>query len=242
MKKRVLTSLLTVVMAVMLATTANADYSWKRDAETLKLGGAANGIVPHEESMDYYYINIPAKMNVTFTETVYKATLGSSFYLTEGDADCYDSMLDIRGYESKWKYSRANNYMRMSVVKTLKKGEYYCGVGDWKYNLKNVVGKSYRLTISAKLANKPSITKVKKTSNTSALITIKRTSDATGYQIYRKTSGAWKKIKTINNSTSSYKNTGLKHGKTYYYKVRAYKKVNGKTYYSDYSSSKKIKV
>jgi len=34
----------------------------------------------------------------------------------------------------------------------------------------------------------------------------------------------------------------LKKGKTYYVKVRAYRKMNGKTYYGSYSSVKKVKI
>ena len=36
--------------------------------------------------------------------------------------------------------------------------------------------------------------------------------------------------------------TKLKKKKTYYAKVRAYKMVNGKTYYSKWSTVKKVKV
>lgn len=60
-----------------------------------------------------------------------------------------------------------------------------------------------------------------------------------GYQIYRATSetGTYKKVATVKgDSTTSYINTGLTCGKTYYYKVRAYKKISGKYVYSKYSA------
>ncbi len=66
-----------------------------------------------------------------------------------------------------------------------------------------------------------------------------------GYVIYRSTSkgGTYKKIKTIEKgSTTSYTDSGLSNGKTYYYKVRAYVKVNGKAVYGGYSSAKSKKV
>ena len=64
-------------------------------------------------------------------------------------------------------------------------------------------------------------------------------SAADGYQIYRsvkKNSGfGTKPIFTTTKQT--YKNTkSLKKGTRYYYKVRAYKVVDGKTYYSDWSN------
>ena len=61
---------------------------------------------------------------------------------------------------------------------------------------------------------------------------------ADGYVIYRATSksGKFKKLATVSASKTSYINTGLTCGKTYYYKLRAYDKQNGKTVYSKYSA------
>ncbi len=39
-----------------------------------------------------------------------------------------------------------------------------------------------------------------------------------------------------------YKSNGIRKGKTYYVKVRTYRKLNGKTYYSDWSKVKKVKI
>lgn len=63
--------------------------------------------------------------------------------------------------------------------------------------------------------------------------------NATGYQIYRATAydGSYKKIRTIKSAnTTSYTNKGLSSQKEYYYKVRAYKVVNGKYYYGTFSN------
>lgn len=66
----------------------------------------------------------------------------------------------------------------------------------------------------------------------------KQVKDAAGYRIYRSSSpnGSFQKIKSISKSTTlSYTNTGLEVGKTYYYKVRAYKNVSGKKVWGVYS-------
>lgn len=63
-------------------------------------------------------------------------------------------------------------------------------------------------------------------------------SDVTGYQIYRSTSATsgFKKIKSITSyKTTSYTNTSLSNGVKYYYKIRTYKTVNGKTAYGSFS-------
>lgn len=61
---------------------------------------------------------------------------------------------------------------------------------------------------------------------------------ATGYEIYRseKKNGVYKKIKTITkNETLYYNDRKAEKGRTYYYKIRAYKKNDLETLYSVYS-------
>lgn len=68
----------------------------------------------------------------------------------------------------------------------------------------------------------------------------KKVSGASGYRIYRSTSrnGKYSKVKTItSSSTTSWKNTGLKAGKAYYYKIRAYRTISGKRHYGTVSGS-----
>ncbi len=62
---------------------------------------------------------------------------------------------------------------------------------------------------------------------------------ATGYRIYRSTSktSGFKKIKSItSNSKVTYTNSGIACGTTYYYKVRAYRLIDGIYYFGDYSN------
>ncbi|WP_411336243.1 C1 family peptidase [Ruminococcus gauvreauii] len=66
---------------------------------------------------------------------------------------------------------------------------------------------------------------------------------ASGYQIYRsvKATSGFSVVRNVTNGdTLSYTNSSLSTGKTYYYKVRAFRTVNGKTYYS--ASSKPVGV
>ena len=73
----------------------------------------------------------------------------------------------------------------------------------------------------------------------------KKISNAQGYVVYRATSknGKYKAVSTIKKgSTVSYTNKKLTSKKTYYYKVRAYRVVNGKKVYSGYSKVKGVKI
>ena len=68
---------------------------------------------------------------------------------------------------------------------------------------------------------------------------------ATGYRVYRSTSKTrgFKKIKSITSSSKvTYTNSNIACGTTYYYKVRAYRKVNGKAVYGSFSKIKKVTV
>lgn len=73
---------------------------------------------------------------------------------------------------------------------------------------------------------------------TKATLTWEKSKGADGYEIYRSTAedGTYKKVKTITAAdTLKWTNTGLSKTKSYYYKVRAYCEVDGKTVYGAYS-------
>ncbi len=85
----------------------------------------------------------------------------------------------------------------------------------------------------------------KKGGKRSVTIKWKKVTGANGYKVYKSTrkNKGFKCVKTIKNgATVSWKDSKVKKGKTYYYKMRAYKKSGKKTVYSKYSSIKKIKV
>ena len=117
-----------------------------------------------------------------------------------------------------------------------------------KYTVKiNLTGKydgtkSFTFTIVPKKPGIKSLTPAKK----SLKIKMSGKASTTGgstYKIYYKQKGT-KKWKTTTTTAQTKTVKKLKKGKKYYVKVRAYKKVSGKTYYGAYSStklSKKIK-
>ena len=89
--------------------------------------------------------------------------------------------------------------------------------------------------------SKTTILSVLKSGKGKLKLTWKAVSGVDGYVIYRSTNlyDHGKKIKTIRgNNTLNYTNASLKNGKKYYYSIRAFKEVNGKRYYSDYSNIK----
>ena len=100
------------------------------------------------------------------------------------------------------------------------------------------------LTVTAPSVAAP---KLKKLTAKKRTITVNwaKVSGASGYEIYRSTkkTGSYRMVKKISKgSTVSWKNKGLKKGKKYYYKVRAYRTIAGKNFYSGFSPIKYKKI
>ena len=98
---------------------------------------------------------------------------------------------------------------------------------------------SVKWTSSKLKAAKVDFTKVTSASYDKLRLSWEPLSGVDGYQIYRATSksGKYAKIATVKGASSAtYTNTGRTCGTRYYYKLRAYKKIGGKTVYSKYSA------
>lgn len=98
-------------------------------------------------------------------------------------------------------------------------------------------------TVAKLTVNKSSISKVKNVKTKKAQVTIKKASSVTGYQIQYSTSSKYKSgNKSVKTKKTSYTIKNLKKGKKYYVRVRSYKTVDGKTYYSSWSGSKTVTI
>lgn len=101
----------------------------------------------------------------------------------------------------------------------------------------------YSTIVSAKpVLSAPTSLKVTKTKITSAKITWSSSQGASGYTVYRATSknGTYTAIADV--KTANLTNTNLKSNIIYYYKIAAYRIVNGKKIYSRYTSIVSIKM
>lgn len=92
------------------------------------------------------------------------------------------------------------------------------------------------ITMSKPTVGKPSNEKAEAASATRVNVSWSAVNGATGYQVWRSTSATsdFKAVGSV--STTNRVCTGLTAGTTYYFKVRAYKEVNGTKYYGAYSS------
>ena len=112
-----------------------------------------------------------------------------------------------------------------------------------KIDSKTKAGKCSSTLTTTTRPSKPALTV--KAGTKKAALSWKKIKGASGYCIYMSTkkNGTYKRVKHITKgSTVSYKKTKLKKGKTYYFKIRAYRKIGTKNYYSSYSTIQKVKI
>lgn len=97
-------------------------------------------------------------------------------------------------------------------------------------------------TVYVTVTTKPTTPTIKLTTkNKSVVVKWSKNSKVDGYQIYRMSNWEYQmtKVKTVKDkSTTTWTNKNLSNDKDYYFAVRSYKKVDGKTIYSDFSEHK----
>lgn len=113
---------------------------------------------------------------------------------------------------------------------------YYYKVMAYQIVGKTVTNSKYSSIVSAKpVLAAPTSVKAAKSTTTSATISWNAVSGASGYTVYRATSAAGVYSAVKNTSSTSFNNSGLSKGKTYYYKIAAYRMVGSTKVYSRYS-------
>lgn len=159
-----------------------------------------------------------------------KAKLASTTYSYNGTAKTpavtvTDNGITLKKNTDYTVSYKNNNAIGTATVTITGKGN-YTGVKTLTFNINPAKVTSLKQSAAYSTANiKMSWTKVK---------------GAAGYEVYRgdTKNGSYKLLKTVTTNTCT--NSGLKAGSKYYYKVRAYKTVNGKKVYGAYSDAKSM--
>lgn len=156
-----------------------------------------------------------------------------------------------RSTTSDGKYSRVGTVTKCSTVSFTNSGvttgrTYFYRVRAYRMIDGKKVYSPYTKHKSGKaLLPVPTNIKTKNVTTSSAALTWKKVTGADGYEVYRANTknGTFSKIGTLTKgSTLNYTNKNLTTGKTYHYKVRAYRTVNGKKVYSKFSETLKQKI
>lgn len=227
-------------------TAHAAVESWMATAGTIQLNSGMTGTASNNTAptlMDpwwsyerYYYFYVPTTMKITLDVTVTGTEPFEGVYLLDSNGKRLKEI-----WKGSWTYSRNTNTSRVTYSTCLRAGSYYIKQWDIYEDYESV---RFTTMVYAELSGSPTFSKLQKSSRTSAKLTWKKMSGVDGYEIYRSTSknGNYKKIKTVSAGKKSYKNSGLKTKRSYYYKVRAYKRVNGRVFYSSFSPKKKVRM
>lgn len=211
--------------------TENNNSTYK--ADTISLGKRFYGNIYDKYESDYYWFHLSkrTKIKINFKHSIIKNPENYWNIMVRDTNWNVDKYYSIKGNKASTTYN----------VGYLPAGDYFVRVQNsslWSQT-------TYSFMVYKN--NNPNSTKITSISGGKQKISLKwkKSSDATGYEIYRSTkkSGTYKKIKIIKSrNTLKYTNSKLKKGKRYYYKIRAYKTVNGKKYYSGYSAVKSAKT
>ncbi|MFP3156366.1 hypothetical protein LQZ18_18460 [Lachnospiraceae bacterium ZAX-1] len=206
------------------------------------------------------YLNMPAKAYPMPQDTLSKPKISK---ITKNNTTTITvSWGEISGateYQVWRATSKNGTYTKLKTVKGLastsykdKKAipgkAYYYKIRACSTNYKGIYGitvQSPYSAIKSKDMATPTVNfeKVKRKNYTTTNLTWKKNSNVTGYRIYRRvgTTGKYKSLKIIrNNKTTTYADTTMQPNNLYYYKIRSYITIDGKTYYSAYSPEKKI--
>ena len=208
---------------------ANDTYA---TATNMLVDHAYSGTISNSDDKDFYKIVAPVdgRLNVAFQHEYEESYSGWNVYVyrySNGEyAELSSTTINLN----------ADNKVSLPTIYIRKNGIYYVKVE--KYG-SGVVGKDYTLKPKFSTAA-PYGLQIKQSKNTAKLTWAKATG-ADGYEIYYKTgqSKSYKKLATTKKASYSYKK--LVKGRTYYFKVRAYQKINNKTYYSSFTTVKCVK-
>lgn len=201
-------------------TEFNDEYT---SADPLSMGTTRYGVNPTSSDDDWYKftLNSPASVSVAFTHTKASA---------DGDWGVY-----------LYKYNGGGEYAQLAYedvcvsdgnytfpTQGLSAGTYFVKVSGCN----SACGRQYGVTVNYSVG-KPGKFRVSSRGSNSLKLAWNKPVGATGYQLQRKSGNSYKTLATVKGT--SYTHKSLTAGAGYTYRVRAYRTVGGKNYYSGWA-------
>ena len=230
-----------------LVSSVRTWYDSIPDADKDKITPEELKVLTDAEAEIALLANKPSKVSSVKTASVSYSSLKVSWSKVSGATgyQVYRSTSKSSGY-SKLKTTTAfyltdtsrtcgkTYYYKVRAYKTFAHGDKkLTSYGDWSAVASGKPVPAVPGSVKAKAGTKK------------ATVSWKKVSGASGYQVYRSTkkSSGFKNVKTITKgSTVKFVNKSLKKKKTYYYKVRAYRKVGTTKVYGSFSAVKSVKT
>lgn len=211
----------------------NNDYG---SATAIELNQTYGGTLGKGEDKDYYKMIAPAngKIALEFGHTFKDNDHSWGVYVYTYTDGQYSKLSEYRIVLNN------KESIDLSTIGAVRGRTYYIIVTQYASYCSEVIGEDYTLKTKFYI-NSPSYFNAKVNKKT-AKLTWGKVSGADGYEIYYKAAGGNGKYKKLNVTTkNSYTYQNLKKGRTYYFKVRAYKKIENTKYYSTFTLSQKVK-
>lgn len=228
------------------ASTAKVRNAINKTATDIGTSGkdkqTSNGLINAGEAARYALApSMPTNMKASLSTS---SSTSSTNYRTVKLS--WNKMTNASGYRIYYKTSTASDWStitlsggsKTSYTKKLTAGKkYYFEVKAYRNVDGHRIFSNATETKTVYTLKKPTLSKITKTSKGNNKLTWTNISGETGYQIYKKKgkNGKWYTVKWVSANTKTYTDSSLKKGNTYYYKVRAYKTVNGKKVYGPWS-------
>lgn len=201
-------------------TEFNDEYT---SADPLSMGTTRYGVNPTSSDDDWYKftLNSPASVSVAFTHTKASA---------DGDWGVYLYKYNGGGEYAPLAYEDVcvsdGNYT--FPTQGLSAGTYFVKVSGCN----SACGRQYGVTVNYSVG-KPGKFRVSSRGSNSLKLAWNKPAGATGYQLQRKSGNSYKTLATVKGT--SYTHKSLSAGAGYTYRVRAYRTVGGKNYYSGWA-------
>lgn len=201
-------------------TEFNDEYT---SADPLSMGTTRYGVNPTSSDDDWYKftLNSPASVSVAFTHTKASADGDWGVYLYKYKGDGEYAQLAYKDV-----YISDGNYT--FPTQGLSAGTYFVKV----YGYNSACGRQYGVTVNYAVG-KPGKFRVSSRGSNSLKLAWNKPAGATGYQLQRKSGNSYKTLATVKGT--SYTHKSLTAGAGYTYRVRAYRTVGGKNYYSGWA-------
>lgn len=233
MKKLLTTVSFILLVCCITFSNAAAANSYEREdndshpkANTIQLGSTMSGTISDSSDVDYYKITAPSDGRVSLTfkhkynNDKYYAWYVRTYILSDGELiKLSDNSI----------YASDKEAIELPAIGAKSGACYFIEIKGYDcYSIE------YQLKTTFEIPA-PSSLKASSIKTASMKLSWSKVPNASGYVLYsyNTKNGEYQKVATT--TSNSYKVTGLKAGTVYRYAVKAYKSVNGNTYYSDYS-------
>lgn len=216
---------------------------WLSYAESVDLNEEHQIVVSYDDYYDYqeseHYFNV-LKFDIPCDGTVnFKIWSENKIYLLNDYFYIYNennlnNYIDYYWASSKTEYNSSTGEYVWSVSLNLSKGRYYFVIENYARSIDKYWGYATFYADYKPNIAKPSSLKTQTRSANSLKLSWSKVGNVNGYQLQRKSGDTYK---TITNTTStSYTVKDLSSATNYTFRVRAYKTVDGKKYYSSWNT------